>query len=92
MNMWPSASRSSRRLYADSKVNTALNHIPARPTHHSHSPLPRCVLMLMRVPCLSGSCARYGMCFLVSGAMYSLAKPKSMMWMACCRFVLDTPH
>ncbi|TNN25330.1 hypothetical protein EYF80_064541 [Liparis tanakae] len=32
-----------------------------------------------------------GMCFLVSGSMYSLARPKSMMWMVCCRLEPGRP-
>ena len=37
-------------------------------------------------------CSLYGMCFLVSGSMYSFARPKSMMWMVCCRLVPGRPN
>lgn len=48
------------------------------------SPFPKCVLMdIYRAVPVKLLCSRYGMCFLVSGSMYSLAKPKSMMWMMC---------
>ena len=54
------------------------------------SPLPRWVLMLMylAVP-VRLLCSRYGMCLLLSGSMYSLARPKSItyivlsLWVEC---------
>lgn len=47
-------------------------------------PLPKCVLMdIYRAVPVKLLCSRYGMCFLVSGSMYSLARPKSMMWIMC---------
>lgn len=56
------------------------------------SPFPRCVLMLiyLAVP-VRLLCSLYGMCFLVSGSMYSFARPKSMMWMVCCRLEPGRP-
>ena len=52
-------------------------------------PLPRCVLILMyRAVPVKLLCSLYGMCLCVSGSMYSLASPKSMMWMRWC-FLLD---
>lgn len=44
-------------------------------------PFPKCVFMLMylAVP-VKLLCSRYGICFLVSGSMYSFARPKSIMW------------
>ncbi len=36
-------------------------------------------------------CSRNGICRPVSGSMYSLAKPKSIMWIICCFFVDERP-
>lgn len=55
-------------------------------------PLPKWVLILMylAVP-VRLLCSRNGICRLVSGSMYSLAKPKSIMWIRCCFFVDERP-
>lgn len=55
-------------------------------------PFPRCVLMLiyLAVP-VRLLCSLYGMCLLVSGSMYSLAKPKSIMCIIWFRLVECLP-
>ena len=48
---------------------------------HACLPLPRCVLMLMyRAVPVRLLCSLYGMWLPVSGSMYSLLRPKSIMW------------
>lgn len=100
MNMWPKASRSSRRLCSTTTDLRTFNRESAETPCTTESsgqkyqnintavnrtlPLPKCVLIDMyRAVPVKLLCSRYGMCFLVSGSMYSLARPKSMMWIIC---------
>lgn len=49
-----------------------------------HIPFPKCVFMLiyLAVP-VRLLCSLYGMCFFVSGSIYSFAKPKSIICITC---------
>lgn len=71
------------------EMKTAWKKAPFTKKQNWCLPFPKCVLMLMyRAVPVKLLCSRYGICLWVSGSMYSLAKPKSMMWMMCC-FLVD---
>lgn len=70
---------SSKQAYTSDTAEFKLPH-----SKHVHLPFPKCVFMLMylAVP-VRLLCSLYGICFFVSGSIYSFAKPKSMIWMTC---------